>query len=100
MPSTPYLSQPPVNSPDPVGVFEANFGRLPPDGEQLLIPHSPDSARLYPLGELLGLGYVFLHVSGGTLPLPHLLYPSAREQVALADLSAALIAGKFMRLVS
>jgi hypothetical protein len=29
MPSTPHLSQPPVNPPDPVGVFEANFGRLP-----------------------------------------------------------------------
>src|ERR687889_1950246 len=94
MPSTPHLSQPPVDPPDPVGVFEANFHSLPLDGEHLLVPHSPHPARLYPLGELLGLGYVFLHVACRTPPVPHLLDVCPRLQVALADLSAHLVPGE------
>src|SRR5215217_8873909 len=93
MPSTPHLSQPPVDPPDPVGVPETSVHRLPSDGEQLLVPRPPNPARLYPLGELLGLGYIPLDITGHALPVPHLLYPSTREQVALADLSAHLVPG-------
>jgi hypothetical protein len=35
MPSTPDLRQPPVDPPDPVGINEAHFHRLSPDGEHL-----------------------------------------------------------------
>src|SRR5919107_3623416 len=94
MPSTPHLCEPPVHPPDLVGVLEANFYRLPLDREHLLVPYSPDPARLYPLGEPLRFGQVPLHVARRTLPLPHLLYPSTCLQVALADLSTHLVPGR------
>src|SRR5919112_2656669 len=94
MPSTPHLSQSPVDPPDLVGVLEADSHRLPLDGQELLMPYSPHPARFYSLGELLGLGHVFLHVTRRTPPVPHCFYPSTREQVALADLSAHLVPGR------
>src|SRR4051795_2974312 len=59
----------PVYPPDLVGVPEADLGRLPPDGEESLVPYPPDPTRLQPLGELLGLGQVTLRVAGRLLPL-------------------------------
>src|SRR5215218_3691794 len=94
MPSTSHLSQLPVDPPDLISIFEANFYRFPPHGEHLPVPYAPHPARLHPLGEPLGLGYVFLHVAGSTPPLPYLLNVCPREQVALADLPAHLVPGK------
>src|SRR5215217_102708 len=94
MPSTPHLSQPPVHSPDLISVFEANFGRLPPNGEQLLVPYPPHPARLHPLGELLGLSNVSLHETSSPLPFLHLLDVCPREQMPLRNLSAHLVPGR------
>src|SRR5919112_997865 len=93
MPSTPHLSQPPVDPPDPVSILDADPHCLPLYRQELLIPYSPHPARLYPLGELLGFCHVFLHVTRRTPPVPHLLDMCPREQVALADLSAHLVPG-------
>ena len=54
-PFTPHLRQPSEPSPEPVGLFEADFNRLPPEGQHLLVPRPPYPARLYSFGELLGL---------------------------------------------
>jgi hypothetical protein len=55
MPSAPHLSQPPVDPPYPVGVFEGHFHCLPGHGEQLLVPHPPHPARPTPSGKYSGL---------------------------------------------
>ena len=55
MASTPHLSRPPLDPPDPVGVFGGHFHRLPPNGEHLLVPSTPDPLSLYPSGNASGL---------------------------------------------
>src|SRR5215217_6603292 len=61
----------PIDPPDPEGVPEADLDRLPPDGEEFLVPDPPDPAGLQPFRKLLGLGHVALHVAGRLLPFLH-----------------------------
>jgi hypothetical protein len=83
--ATPPLSQIPIDPPDPEGVPEADLDRLPLDGEEFLVPDSPDPAGLQPFGELLGFGHVALHVARYLSPSLYSFNTCSRTEVALGN---------------
>ena len=87
---TPHLSQPPVDPPDPVSVFEADPYGLSRNGEELLVLYTPYPPSLYPFWEHLLFGDVLLDVTSSLPPGPYLLCISPFQEMPLAKLPAYL----------
>src|SRR5215210_3006627 len=88
------LRKSPVYPSDPEGLPEADLGPLPSDGEEFLVPDPPDPAGLQPLGKLLGLGHVALHVAGRLFPSLHGFDAGTGVEVPLGVLPCNLIPGR------